>query len=315
MSGGELLQAVVSGLALGAVYALVALGFTLVWSLTRVLAFAHGDLVVAAALTGVVIVVGRTPVAISLGIAQSTAIVVLALAVGVIVSLLTYAVAIRPFLDRREQSDDVTGWVAGGVTAGLAIRTALGLALPAAAYAVPDPLHFDAITTNGTVNLPGGGVVDVRVFPVLAVGLVVAVATDWFVTRSRLGRAMRALADDPDAAALSGVPLERTVLIAFGIAGLLAAIAGLLDAPSGSISVDGGVVLGLAGAAAALLGRLGSPRGAVVGGLALGVGQQLVALTPHLGAAWSALVVPAVLVVVLAVRPAGLGSGRQAVVE
>jgi branched-subunit amino acid ABC-type transport system permease component len=315
MSGGELLQAVVSGLALGAVYALVALGFTLVWSLTRVLAFAHGDLVVAAALTGVVVVVGRTPVAVSLAGVESVAIVVLALAVGVALSLLTYAVAVRPFLDRREQTDDVMGWVAGGVTAGLVIRTALALALPAAAYAVPDPLHFDSITTSGTVRLPGGGVVGVRVFPVLAVGLLVAAAADWLITRSRPGRAMRAVADDPDAAALSGVPLERTVVIAFGVAGLLAAVAGLLDAPAGSIGVDDGVVLGLAGAAAALLGRLGSPRGAVVGGLTLGVVQQLVAVTPHLGAAWSTLVVPVVLVVVLAVRPGGIGSGRAVVVE
>src|SRR3954467_7498410 len=188
MSGGVLLQAVVSGLALGTVFALVAVGFTLVWSLTRVLAFAHGDLVVAAALTGVLVVVGRTPVALSLGVARSIAVVVVALAVGRARSLLRSRVAVRPFLDRREQSDDVMGWVAGGVTAGLVIRTALGLALPAAAYAVPDPLHLDEMTASGTIGLPGGGVVPVRVFPVLAIGLVVAAAADWFVTTSRAGR-------------------------------------------------------------------------------------------------------------------------------
>jgi branched-chain amino acid transport system permease protein len=310
-----LLQAVVSGLALGTVFALVAIGFTLVWSLTRVLAFAHGDLVVGAALTGVLVVVGRTPVAISLGVARSIAVVVVVLAVGVALSLATYGVAVRPFLDRREQSADVMGWVAGGVTAGLVIRTALGLALPAAAYAVPDALHLDALTNSGSVGLPGGGVVGVRVFPVLAIGLVVAAAADWFVRRSRLGRAMRAVADDADAAALSGVPLERTVVTAFALAGVLAAVAGLLYAPAGSIAVDNGVVLGLAGAAAALLGGLGSARGAVVGGLALGLLQQLVALEPHLGAAWAALVVPGALVAVLAVWPAGIGSRRRTAVE
>src|SRR3954453_15691148 len=110
MSGGVLLQAVVSGLALGAVYALVAIGFTLVWSLTRVLSFAHGDIVVASALTGVLVVVGRTPVALSLGVGRSIAVVVLVLLAGVVVSVLTYLAAIRPFLDRRERSDDVMGW-------------------------------------------------------------------------------------------------------------------------------------------------------------------------------------------------------------
>src|SRR4051794_41073005 len=209
MSGGVLLQAVVSGLALGTVFALVAVGFTLVWSLTRVLAFAHGDLVVAAALTGVLVVVGRTPVALSLGVARSIAVVVVALAVGMALSLLVYAVAVRPFLDRREQSDDVMGWVAGGVTAGLVIRTALGLALPAAAYAVPDPLHFDELTTNGTVGLPGGGVVGVRVFPVLVVGLLVAVAADWFIARSRLGGGGRGLPHHAGAAPPARGPPQR----------------------------------------------------------------------------------------------------------
>jgi len=315
VSGGVLLQAVVSGLAVGAVYGLVALGFTIVWSLTRVLALAHGDLVVAAALTGVLVVVGRTPVALSLDIGRSVAIVLAALAIGVAVSVATYAAAIRPFLDRSHRSEDVLGWVAGGVTAGLVIRTALGLALPAAAYAVPDPLHLDAFTSDGTVDLPGGGTVDVRVFPVLVVALVIAAAADAFITRARLGRGMRALADDVDAATLCGVPLERTILAAFVLAGLLAAVAGILDAPGRLVAVDSGVELGLAGAAAAVLGRLGSPRGAVVGGLALGVAQQVVQLESHLGAGWAEAVPLVVLVAVLALRPAGLRAGRQAAVE
>jgi branched-chain amino acid transport system permease protein len=315
MSGGVLLQAVVSGLSLGAVYALVGLGFTLVWSLTRVLDLAHGDVVVASVLVAVLVVVGRTPVALAPGAAHSVALVVLSLAAGVVASLLCYAVAIRPFLDRAQRSEDVLGWVAGGVTAGLVIRTALGLALPAAAYAVPDPLHLAALTTSGSVQLPGGGVVAVRTFPVLGAALVVAVAAEEFLRRSRLGRAMRAVADDVDAAMLSGVPVERVVVVAFGLAGLLAAVAALLDSPGHAVAVDSGVGLGLAGAAAALLGRLGSPRGAVVGGLALGVAEQLVAAWDVLGAAWAPLVPLAALVVVVAIRPAGLRSGVAAAVE
>ena len=276
MSGGVLLQAVVSGLAVGAVYALVALGFTLVWSLTRVLALAHGDLVVASVLVAVLAVVGRTPVAVPPGVGTSVALVVLALAVGVGLSLLSYVVAIRPFLDRAHRSADVVGWVAGGVTAGLVIRTGLALALPAAAYAVPDPLHLESLTATGSVGLPGGGTVAVRVFPVLGIALVVAAAAQWFVLRSATGRALRSVAEDVEAAMLCGVPVERLVLIAFGLAGLFAGVAGVLYAPGRSVGVDDGVLLGLAGAAAALLGRLGSPAGAVAGGLVLGVAQQVV---------------------------------------
>jgi branched-chain amino acid transport system permease protein len=315
MSGGVLLQAVVSGLALGAVYALVALGFTLVWSLTRVLALAHGDIVVGATLFAVLVVVGRTPVALPPSAGRSVGLALLAVALGVGLALLSYLCAVRPFLDRRHRSADVLGWVAGTATAGLVIRTGLGLALPAAAYAVPDPLHLDAFTASGSVRLPGGGVVAVRTFPVLAVAVLIAVAADLFISRSRTGRALRAVADDVDAASMCGVPVERVVVVAFALAGALAAAAGLLDSPGHSVAVDSGVPLGLAGAAAALLGRLGSPRGALAGGVALGVAQQLVGVSSALGPAWATLLPIAVLVVVLAVRPSGLGSGRQVAVE
>ena len=125
--------------------------------------------------------VGRTPVAISLDPFRSAAVVVAVLVVGVGLSVLAYAVTVRPFLDRSQRSEDVLGWVAGGVTAGLVVRTALGLALPAAAYAVPDPVHLDALTSSGSITLPGGGTVGVRVIPVLVVALLTAAGADLFV--------------------------------------------------------------------------------------------------------------------------------------
>jgi branched-subunit amino acid ABC-type transport system permease component len=315
MSGGVLLQAVISGLSVGAVYGLVGLGFTLVWSLTRVLALAHGDVVVGAVLIAVLAVVGRTPVASSPDTGHSLLLVLLTLVAGVVLAVASYAVAIRPFLDRTHRSADVLGWVAGTVTAGLVIRTALGLALPAAAYAVPDPLHLDGISSSGVVDLPGDATVTVRSFAVFGVAVAVAVVVDWFIRRSRLGRGMRAVADDVDSAALCGVNIERVVVWAFVLAGLLAAIAALLDSPGHAVAVDSGALLGLAGAAAALLGGLGSPRGALLGGLALGVAQQLVASSTHLGASWATTLPLAVLVAVVAIRPEGFGAGRRVVVE
>ena len=315
MSGGLLLQAIVSGLSVGAVYGLVALGFALVWSLTRVFAFAHGDLVIGSILVAILLVIGRTPVALAPGAGRSIALVVLTLLAGVVLSLLSYVVAVRPFLDRTHRSADVVGWVAGGVTAGLVVRTALGIALPAAAYAVPDPLHLSGLTNSGTVDLPGGSTIAVRVFPVLGIAVVVAVVVDVVIRHSAFGRGVRAVTEDVDAAVMCGVAVERVVVIAFALAGLLAAVAALLFAPAGSVTVDGGVQLGLAGIAAALLGRLGSPRGAIVGGLVLGVLQQLVATWQHLGAAWAPVVPLTVLVVVLSVRPEGFRAGRQVAVE
>lgn len=315
MNTGVAIQAVLSGLSVGAVYGLVGLGFALVWSLARVLPFAHGDIVVGSVLFAVLAVIGTTPVAIAPGAGSSIALVVLTLALGIALSVLSYLAAVRPFLDRNSRSADLMGWVAGAVTAGLVVRTALGVALPAAAYAVPDPLHLDGLTSSGVVDLPGTTTVRVRVFPVLVIALLVAVATDRLLVASRIGRAMRSVAEDADAATLCGVPVERAVLGAFALAGLLAAVAALLVIPSGTTPVDRGVTLGLDGAAAALLGGLSSPRGAVLGGLVLGVAQNVVSVLPHFGAAWADVVPLLVLVIVIAVRPAGLRGAPQVVTE
>lgn len=299
------LQVLVAGLAAGAVYGLVGFGFTLVYRLARVLPFAHGDLVVGAVFTAVLAVVGSTPVAIALDPARSIALLLVATLAGAALSAAAYVVAIRPFVGL-----DITGWAVGGVAAGLLVRSVLGLLLPAQAYAVPDPLHL-----VGVVTLAGGTTVPIRLLGVAGLGLAAGLAADWYAARSRAGRAMRAVADDPDAATLVGVAVRRVRLGAFVLVGALAGLAGLLYAPGRALALDAGVVLGLKGAAAALLGGLGSVRGALVGGLALGVLEQAAVATPALGAGYADVLALAVLVVVLAVRPEGLRSPYRAAVE
>ncbi len=310
MDAGVLLQAVLTGLSSGAVLGLVALGFTLVAGTVRVLQLAHGDVVVAAVLTAVLVVLGATPVAALLGPAASVGFVLLALAAGTVLALAVAALAVLPWLPDvvRRRSADPLGWLAGTVAAGLVLREVLGLLLPEQAYAVPDPLRLAALADDGVVRLPLGVVLDARVPAVLVLALVVGLAAERTVVRSRLGRGMRAVADDPDAAVLCGVAPRQVVLLAFGVAGLLAAAAGLLDAPGRAVSVDDGVVLGLSGAAAALLGGLGSLRGALAGGLVLGVVTQVV--VAWRGPAWSDVVPLSALVLLLVVRrgvPAGAG--------
>ncbi|GAC1445218.1 MAG: hypothetical protein NVSMB55_25060 [Mycobacteriales bacterium] len=306
MDPGVLLQALVSGLATGAVLGLVGLGFTLVAGTVRVLHLAHGDVVVAAVFTGVLVVLGRTPVATNLGPGPAVGFALLVLTAGALLSGAVGWLAVRPHLPdvATGREADVLGWVAGLVAAGLLLREVLGLLLPQEAYAVPDPLRLDAVTATGVLSLPGGGSLPARVPAVLVLGLAVGVAAERLLVRSRFGKALRAVADDPDAAALCGVPGRRVVLLAFVAAGLLAGLAGLLDAPGAALGVDDGVVLGLAGITAALLGGLGSLRGAIAGGLALGVVQSL-AVT-GLGAAYADVVPLSILVVVLAARPQGL---------
>jgi branched-subunit amino acid ABC-type transport system permease component len=298
VSPGVALQAVVTGLAQGAVYGLVALGFSLCYRLVRVLDFAHGDLIVGATFVSVLATVGTTPVLRAPGPGTAAAQVVLALLAGGALGAVLYLVAVRPFRGNE------LGWVAATVTAGLVVREALGLVLTREAYAIADPLRL----STRLVSLPGGGQLSVRLFAVLGIALAVGVAVERLLVASRLGRAMRAVADDRDAAALMGVPAERVVLVAFAVAGVLAGVAGLLAAPAGPVAVSGGVILGLKGTAAALLGRLGSLRGAIAGGLALGVVESLAVSSTALGPAYRDVLALAVLVVVLALRPEGLRS-------
>jgi branched-chain amino acid transport system permease protein len=307
VDAGVLLQAALSGLAQGAVLGLVALGFTLVAGTVRVLHLAHGDLVVAAVFTAVLAVLGTTPVAVALAPGPALAFVVVVLAAGALLSAAVAALAVRPHLadPAAGRPADALGWVAGGVAAGLLLREALGLLLPQAGYAIPDPLRLDSLTASGVISLPGGQVLSARVPAVLVLALLVGVLTERLLVRSRFGKALRAVADDADAAALCGVPARRVVLQVFALAGLLAGLAGLLDAPGrASLSVDDGVVLGLAGIAAAVLGGLGSPRGALLGGLAVGLLQALVVTI--LDARWTDVVPLALLVLLLALRPEGL---------
>ncbi len=304
MSAGVLLQALLVGLADGAVLGLVALGFTLVAGTVRVLHLAHGDVVVAAVLTAVLLVVGRTPVASTPGAVASVLLVVLALAAGAALSVLVAAVAVAPALgdEPAGRAEDPLGWVAGLVTAGLLLREGLGLLLPAQASAVPDPLRLQQVV--GPLALPGGTALPAAVLPVLVLGAAAGIAAERLLVRSRTGRALRAVADDPQAAALCGVPPRRALLLAFAAAGLLAGLAGLLDASGRAVQVDDGVVLGLSGAAAALLGGLGSLRGALLAGLGLGVVRSVVVV--EAGGQWAPVVPLAVLVALLAVRPEGL---------
>jgi branched-subunit amino acid ABC-type transport system permease component len=309
MSGSVALQALVSGVSIGVVYGLVGLGFTLVYRLTRVYAFAQGEIVVGAVFISVLAVIGSTPVARSPSVATSIGLAVLAPVVGAALSAVTYLLAVRPYLGGvGTTSSEAIGWVAGGIAAGLAIREVIGLIFSEQAYAIPDPLHLSALVSSGVVSLGGGVTIPVHTFGVLGIGVVVAVIAHEIIERGRVGLALRATSDDAEAAALLGVPVERMVLVAFIGAGLLAGVAGLLAAPAPgrSLTVDAGVILGLKGVTAALLGGLGSVRGVLVGGVMLGVIEQYAVAWSHLGAAYADVVPLAILVVVIAVRPEGL---------
>ncbi|MEO7263165.1 MAG: branched-chain amino acid ABC transporter permease [Jatrophihabitantaceae bacterium] len=304
MISGVLLQVVLSGLAQGAVLGLVALGFSLVAGTARILPFAHGDIVVGSVFIVVVAVVGRTPTAARLAVLPSILLVLLSLAAGMLLSGLVAGLVVLPHVTGSENARlrlTPLSWIAGGLAAGLLLRAVLGFLLPQQGYALPDPARIDALTSGGLVRLPGGSTVSVRAVCVLGIGVAVGLLVEAVLVRSRFGASLRAVADDPVGAALCGVSARRVVLGAFLVAGLLAGLAGVLVAPGRALSVDDGAVLGLYAAAAAVLGGVGSLRGALAGGLAVGTVQALAGYA--LGAGFYDLAPLVLLVAVLAARP------------
>ena len=295
MTGPVAVQALVTGLATGAAYGLIALGFTLVQRLTGVLALAHGDVVIGAVFVAVLAVIGTMPVAAPLGAGSVILLSLVALAAGAALSGAVYVVAIRPF------RGDVLGWVVSGLAVGVLVREVVALPFAQQAYALPDPLG-----SPGSFGLGGGVTVPVRALEVLALGLLVGVAVERALALTGAGAVMRAVGDDARAAALLGVPTERVVIIAFLLAGALAGFAGLLIAPQAPIGLQDGVLLGLKGMTAALLGRLGSLRLALAGGLVLGVLEGFILASSTLGARWADMIVLALLALLAATRPRGL---------
>ena len=305
MTGASAIQAIVSGLANGAVYGLIAMGFALAYGATRMVSIAHGDVVGASVSASIAVVLGSTPVATSPALGDSIALCALTLVIATFIGLTLYVVAVRPFIGGGiGASRSVMGWVAFGAAGGLLLRRLMTSIFERDVIAVPDPLHLGWFRASGVIGLPGGAQLPSRTLGVIALGLVLAVALDVALTKSLLGQAIRAVSSDPDAAGLVGIQTRRLLPLVFALAGTLAGVAALLGIPGHALTSSTGVVLGLKAIAAALLWRLGSPRAAFLGGTALGVIEGLVV------AQWGAQLADAfalgLLVVLLATRPQGL---------
>lgn len=295
-----LLQVLLTGLAAGAVYGLVAIAFSVIYRLTGVVHFALGELIGLVVFVTLGVAAGTGPVTrAEVGGTAFAGGLLLALVAAAAAGALVYLVAVRPFLTRGW----TLGWVGGTVAAAFAIRGALQAAFPRASYVFPDPVGLERLGDGGVLGVGGGVTVSVRAPVVLVVGFLLAAGAAWVLERSAAGRALRAIADDPVGAAVVGLPVRWLVAGAFALAGVLAGLAAIVQAPAAPVSTDTGALLGLKGLVAALLAGFGGPWWAFVAGLALGVVEAGVGAVGFLGAAYRD-VVPLVLVVaaLLAVR-------------
>jgi branched-chain amino acid transport system permease protein len=266
------LQILVTGLAAGGVYGLLAAGLTFVYRLTGVVHFALGDLVGLAVFVTLLVAAGTGPVTqTSVGGARFA----LALAVGfgvcVLAGAATYLLAVQPYLARGS----TIGWVAGTLAVGFAVHAGLQAGFGRPAYVFPDPLPFRRIGHEGFVTV-GGASIQVRSLFVLAVALALAAAASWALARTRAGRGLRAIVDEPEGARIVGVPIELLVCVAFALAGAIAAVAAVAAAPSAPFGADTGTLLGVKGLVAAVAVGFRSPLRAFAAGLIVGVVESAI---------------------------------------
>jgi branched-chain amino acid transport system permease protein len=302
------IQQLINGLVLGAIYALVALGYTMVYGILGLINFAHGEVVMIGAMVALTVIHALVASGVPL---PGPAIAALGLLVAIAACmLLGYAVervAYRPLRGQPRLTPLITAIGVSIVLQNVAmiIWGRQYHSFPALLPATPH--HFAGATVN-----------DLQIFIVLLAGTMMA-ALLYLVHRTRLGRAMRATAQNPEVAGLMGVNVNTVISITFVLGSALAAVAGLMiSAYYGIAHYFMGFMLGLKAFTAAVLGGIGNLAGAMVGGVLLGVIESLGAgyigdLTGgFLGSHYQDVFAFLVLILVLTLRPSGLLGERVA---
>lgn len=277
-------QIVVSGLTLGAIYALIAIGFTIVFSTMKLINFAHGEFVMAGGL-----VYGFLHFAVGMPVLAAAG---LSLALCCLFGWLVYVLGVKG-VDSSNHIAQVMITLGLGITAKGIAQVVIGknTVFPPALPGLP-PLAMGGIT-----------IAPQSLWIVIA--LVLFMAALYLVLKyTWLGLSMRAVAINGYAAVLMGISPIRTSAAAFVVAGLLGGAAGILLAPLASASYDNGIFLGIKGFAAAILGGIGNPVGAVIGGLVLGLAEAVAA--GYISSIYKDAITLSLLLVILLLRPQGL---------
>ena len=278
-------QVVASGLAMGAIYALVALGYAFVWNTMAIVNFAAGEFVTFAAFVFVATFITQLSLPFALA-------AVLAAAVMAVLG----AVFLRVVFARLQRQRVLVAIIA---------TVGFGIFLKELARIIygPEPILYTGPFGMNVVDVLG---VKIGHQQLLILGVVVAVmaAQQIVLTRTMAGKVMRAVACDRETAALMGIPVQSVLARTFAYSSVLAALAGILLAPLFFVTTEMGTLVGLKGFVAMIIGGFGSVPGAIVGGLLLGVGENVAAY--WISSTYKDAIAFAVLLAFLALRPHGL---------
>jgi branched-chain amino acid transport system permease protein len=298
----EVSQYIFNGLMLGVIYAMVAVGFTLFFGVLDVIKFSHGDTLMVGAFAGLTASVVMLNIGLTSPFLQLLAVVVFAVAVT---GLLGASIAKFLILPLRHAPPLNT--LLATLMLGTVLREAVRLFYPDGS----NPKPFPALLPSSTIDL---GELTLRVdnLILLASGLLAIAGVHFLITRTKLGMAIRAVAQDGETARLMGINFEAVVLITFALGSGLAALAGVMNGLYYSeVNFSVGLLLGVIGFAAAILGGLGNIYGAIIGGFIFAALQvigsaMLPALIPNISSSYSDVFAFAVVIIFMAWKPTGL---------
>ncbi len=289
----EFLQQLINGLALGSIYALIALGYTMVYGVLRFINFAHSDVFMVGAFCGYYASKSASPFLASGTVTAAIVVLLAAMGVCALLGMIIERLAYRPLRERSKLTVLIT-----------AIGVSLLMEFTGQLVFGADPKSFRLLPSKN-LQLTGGVVFNTNQVVVLGLTVVLLLALQAIVLKTRIGTAMRAVSFNHRAAALMGINIDMVISFTFGLGSALAAAAGILYAISyPSIDPLMGVMPGLKAFVAAVLGGIGNIPGAAIGGLLIGVIETMV--SGYVSSTYRDAIAFAVLILILLFKPTGL---------
>ena len=291
------LKQFVNGLSLGSIYALIALGYTMVYGIVKLINFAHGDVMMVGAYTGYFILraAGTTPFGLCLAFFG-------AMVVCSVLSLVIERCAYRPLRNAPRLNSLITA---------IAVELILQNAMRVIPFVGPNPRQFPTMDTK-IFNLGIVQISNIQIIVIVA-SAILMVVLNYVINYTKTGKAMRAVSYDMGAASLMGVNVNRTIAITFVIGSVLAGAGGVLYATAyPQVDPLMGYIPGLKAFVAAVLGGIGSVPGAMVGGVILGIVETMT--KAYISSQYADAISYSILIIILLVKPAGL-LGKKNVVK